>query len=61
MTQKRSTFSVAFYIRRTRLNKHGEAAIVVRVTVDGIRGDTTAKKTINPKLWDSAKGKVYDR
>lgn len=50
MAQKRSTFSVAFYIRRTRLNKHGEAAIVIRVTVDGIRGDTTAKKTINPKL-----------
>ncbi len=61
MAQKRSTFSVAFYIRRTRLNKHGEAAIVVRVTVDGIRGDTTAKKTINPKLWDLAKGKAYER
>ena len=61
MAQKRSTFSVAFYIRRTRLNKHGEAAIVIRVTVDGIRGDTTAKKTINPKLWDSAKGKAYER
>lgn len=61
MTAKRSTFSVAFYIRRTRLNKHGEAAIVVRVTVDGIRTDTTAKKTINPKLWDTAKGKAYER
>ena len=37
---QRSTFSVAFYIRRTRINKHGEAAIVVRVTVDGMRAET---------------------
>ena len=44
MAQKRSTFSVAFYIRRTRINKHGEAAIVVRVTVDGIRGDRTSSR-----------------
>lgn len=61
MSMQRSTFSVAFYIRRTRINKHGEAAIVVRVTVDGMRADTAAKKTINPKLWDAAKGKAYER
>ncbi|WP_165042872.1 Arm DNA-binding domain-containing protein [Dysgonomonas sp. ZJ709] len=35
--------------------------MVVRVTVDGIRTDTTAKNTINPKLWDTAKGKAYER
>lgn len=61
MTKQRSTFSVAFYIRRTRINKHGEAAIVVRVTVDGMRADTAAQKTINPKLWDAAKGKAFER
>jgi hypothetical protein len=31
------------------------------MTVDGIRVDIVAKKTINPKLWDAAKGKAYER
>ena len=57
----RSTFSVAFYVRKTRTNKHGESAIVVRVTVDGMRADTAAKKMINPKLWDTARGKAPER
>ncbi|WP_300285186.1 MULTISPECIES: site-specific integrase [Bacteroidales] len=57
----RSTFSVAFYVRKTRMNKHGQAAIVVRVTVNGIRADLAAQKLVNPKLWDTAKGKAYER
>lgn len=61
VTMKRTTFSVAFYVRKTRTNKHGEAAIVVRITVDGIRADTSAKKMLNPKLWDTARGRAYER
>ena len=58
---ERSTFSVAFYVRKTRTNKHGEAAIVVRITVDGTRADLAAQKMVNPKLWDTARGKAYER
>lgn len=58
---KRSTFSLGFYIRKTRTNKKGEAPIVVRITVNGLRRDTTVKETISPKLWDDAKGKAYER
>jgi hypothetical protein len=58
---ERFTFSVAFYIRKTRTNKHGESVIVVRVTVDGMRADASARKMINPKLWDTARGKAYER
>lgn len=61
MTTQRSTFSVAFYIRCTRINKHGEAAIVVRITVDGMRADAAARKTIKLKLWDAVKRKAYER
>lgn len=57
----RSTFSVAFYVRKTRTNKHGEAAITIRVTVDGRRADIAAKKMIDPKLWDTVRGKAYER
>jgi hypothetical protein len=36
---ERSTFSVAFYVRTTRTNKHGEAAIVVRAKLIRIHRD----------------------
>lgn len=47
---ERSTFSVAFYVRKTRTNKHGEAAIVVRVTINRMQADAAARKMIEPKL-----------
>jgi len=57
---KRSTFSVAFYVRKTRINKPGESPISVRVTVDGVRADTVAKKMVKPQLWDTARGKAVE-
>lgn len=57
----RSTFSVAFYIRRTRLNKYGESPIQLRITVDHMRADTSVKRTISPDLWNSVRGRANDR
>lgn len=57
----RSTFSVAFYVRKTRTNKHGEAAIVLRVTINRMRADAAAGKMVDPKLWNTARGKAYER
>lgn len=34
---ERTTFCVLFYIRRTRVNKKGEASIFFRLTVNGVR------------------------
>ncbi|NDV83947.1 phage integrase SAM-like domain and Arm DNA-binding domain-containing protein [Bacteroides sp. 51] len=59
--EQRMTFSVAFYIRRTRLNKHGEAPIQLRITINRMRADTTVKKTISPDLWNSARGKAIEK
>jgi Site-specific recombinase XerD len=59
--EKRTTFSVAFYARRTRLNKHGEAVVMLRISVNRMRADTTIKRTILPELWDSARGKARER
>lgn len=36
MEQKRTSFGGVFYIRQTRLNKHGETPINVRITIDGM-------------------------
>ena len=53
---ERATFSLLFYIRRTKLNRHGEAPILIRITVNGVRADASIKKTILPQLWDADKG-----
>jgi len=55
---ERTTFSLLFYIRRTRLNKEGEAPVFMRLTIDGTRAEASVKYVIKPKLWNTAKGKA---
>lgn len=53
---KRSTFSVLFFIRRTRLLKDAKVPIYLRITVDGERAEVSIKKSIDPALWEDSKG-----
>lgn len=55
--EKRTTLSLLFYVRKTRLLKNGDAPVYMRITVNGIRKDLALNCGINPKLWDSANGK----
>ena len=58
---ERAIFSLLFYIRRTKLNRHGEAPILMRIAVNGVRADASIKKTILPQLWDADKGRAVDK
>ena len=58
---ERTTFCLLFYIRRTKLNRNGEAPIMMRITVNGVRVDASVKKTILPELWSVAKGKALEK
>ncbi len=58
---ERSTFSVLFFIRRTRLNKHGEAPVEMRITINGTRIDSSLKRTILPQYWSTAKGQALPK
>lgn len=58
---ERVTFSLLFYIRRTKLNRNGESPIMFRITVNGVRADASLKKSILPSLWDSKKGKAKEK
>jgi len=57
---ERTTFSLLFYIRRTKLNKAGEAPIFMRITVNGQRADASVRRFIAPRLWNTAKGKAVE-
>ena len=58
---ERTTFCLLFYIRRTKLNRNGEAPMMMRITVNGVRVDASVKKTILPEFWSAAKGKVLEK
>lgn len=57
---ERTTFSLLFYIRRTKLNKAGEAPIFMRVTINGQRADASTRRYIAPRLWNTTKGKAIE-
>ncbi len=51
--------TVLFWIRKNKLNKHNEAAIYCRITVNGIRAnDFSTNIFTNTKNWDSKKQKI---
>ena len=58
---ERTSFSLLFYIRRTKLNKFGEAPIFMRLTVNVNRSDASVKRFIAPRLWNSSKGKATEK
>lgn len=60
VSMERISFSLLFYIRRTKLNKAGEVPIFMRITVNGQRADASARRFIEPRLWNTAKGKAVE-
>jgi len=51
----RKTFTIMFFIKRTKLLKNQEAPIYLRITVDGERAETTINRSINPEYWNDQK------
>lgn len=54
---KRVTFKILFFVKKTRVAKNGEVPILLRVTVNGFRADTSINLKVNPDLWNSVAGK----
>jgi hypothetical protein len=49
----KKNLNLLFYLRKAKTKKNGEAPIYLRITVDGIRTETSAGRSINPAKWDS--------
>lgn len=54
---ERKTFKILFFVKKTRVSKNGEVPVLLRVTVNGQRTDTSTTLKVNPDLWHSALGK----
>ncbi|WP_165021128.1 site-specific integrase [Dysgonomonas sp. ZJ279] len=51
---KRNSFSVFFFIKKTKLLSNGEAPIRLRIKVNGVAVESQIKRSISPNLWDQA-------
>ena len=55
MQQRKSTFSILFFIKRKKLLKNGDAPVYMRVTVNGRFLEASLKRGVNPKTWNEKK------
>ncbi|MEI7597262.1 MAG: site-specific integrase [Bacteroidota bacterium] len=53
---KRNSFSILFFVNRTRPLKDGTIPICARITVNGERAQFVIQKSVAPDLWDSNSG-----
>jgi site-specific recombinase XerD len=49
---ERDTFKILFFIRKNKLLKDGTAPILLRITINGKRWDSSLKVGIYPDKWD---------
>ena len=61
MQQRKSTFSILFFIKRKKLLKNSDAPVYMRVTVDGRFLEASLKRGVNPKAWNEKKQRSTGR
>jgi site-specific recombinase XerD len=52
------TFSLLFYVKKSKVIANGTAPIYLRITIDGKQTEIAAKRYINPGKWNSGVQKV---
>ncbi len=53
---ERTTFTVLFYIKRTKNLRDGTSPIYVRITMNGMRSEFGLKRSISVDLWNTKTG-----
>ena len=57
----KSTFSILFLIRKSRLGKTGEAPISMRITVNGRFTEMSTLRKVAANMWDSKKERAVGK
>lgn len=52
------TFNLLFIIKKSKIKANGTAPIYLRITIDGVAKEISAKRSVLPKDWDSKLQKV---
>ena len=59
--KRRSTFSVLFYINRTKVRKDGTCQLLCKISIDGQAAQFGVKASIAPSLWEPETGRATGR
>lgn len=59
--KRRSTFSVLFYINRTKIRKDGTCQLLCKVSIDGEWEQIGTKVSVDPSVWNPEKGRADGR
>ena len=54
----RSTFKILFYLNTSKTKKSGLCPVMGRITIDGGIAQFSLKEDVDPKNWDSKKGRA---
>jgi len=57
----KSTFKVLFYLKKNAPRKNGFVPVMCRITIDGTISQFSCKLDVDPKLWDTAAGRMSGR
>ena len=57
----RKTFSILFYVKRSKLLLNAEAPIFMRISVNGQRAECRILRSIKPELWNNSRGCAYPK
>jgi site-specific recombinase XerD len=58
MVMKRATFSLLFYIKRSKLLKNRNAPVYLKITINGKSAELSINRDIPPKLWDTSRNQA---
>ena len=54
--ETKNTFSLLFYLKKTRINKKGESPIYMRITVNGKQSALSLNRGVNISMWNTDAG-----
>ncbi|OIP02053.1 MAG: hypothetical protein AUJ98_02630 [Bacteroidetes bacterium CG2_30_33_31] len=61
MRNQKASFSLIFYISRTKAKKNGEVPVYLQIYINGVKTSFQIKRHILPNLWDIGKSQMKGR
>ncbi|MEN9994875.1 MAG: hypothetical protein RL762_1532, partial [Bacteroidota bacterium] len=60
-SNKKTNFSLVFYISRTKAKKNGEVPVLLKININGARKVMQLQRSIQPEDWDANRHQMKGR
>ena len=58
MSSRKTTFSLVFFLSKSRPKKNGECPLLLKINIQGRRLTLQLHRSVHPNLWNTAKGRT---